>query len=329
MQEVVTEIIEREYVRILPEARKLCDVRIKAEKRFGFHIVTSPRFICTLNVKTHGDWPLGIKLFVKHRPNVDQEYKNMRLLWREHYFDNPNYHIPEPLYIDEEHALLFMRYWPGESFLRLFYKCAARGRQRRVSLVRDCVQSAASWLIDFQDIYSSGEEKQIPVEMLDFESQLMTATHLNVATRRRIIEKMLGLQKSLPKLRETYVHDQYLFRNIIYRNGEICVVDLPNVRIGWPLYDFFTFYTGVERLKQYPFISNATCKLAKDAFAYAYLSQKGIRYDAEELENLWAFFLVGYVERRYKYRQSRGIRGTLNDIFVRQMFSKLAKWSER
>jgi len=329
MQDLVADIITRECRKILPEEGKLRDVIVKAEKRFGFHVVTSPRFICTLKVSGRYDEPLGIKVFVKNRANVEQEYENMRLLWRTHYAGNPNYHIPEPLYIDAEHALLFMRYWPGDSFLPLFYKCAARGRQRRISLVEDYAQSTARWLVDFQDIYSSPEEKEIPSEMLDFETPLEQAAFLDRATQRRVIQKMRSLREAIPKLRETYVHDQYLFRNILYNNGDVCVVDFPHFRIGWPLYDFFTFYTGIERLKQYPFISKATCDLMKDVFARTYFLTKGIDFDAQALENLWACFVVVYVGKRYKYKKFGGLRGAVNNMFVKQMFGKLAMWSKQ
>ena len=328
MRDLVAAIIRRECGKILPEAVPLRDLTIKRDSRFGLHVVTSPRFICTLKVMGHHNQPLGIKVFVKNRGNVGQECENMRLLWRTHYAHSEKYHIPEPLYVDEKHALFFLRYWPGESFLSLFYRSAACGRQRRISVVEDYVESAAKWLVDFQDIYCSVEEKEIPSELLDFETQLTTVTHLTQTVRQRIIHKMRGCQETLPTLRETYVHDQYLFRNILYNNGEICVVDFPHFRTGWPLYDFLTFYTGIERLKQYPFIPDTTADFMKSVFACTYFSKKGIRYDAKTLENLWAFFIVGYVGKRYKNKDIGRIRGIVNNIFIRQMFDKLAKWSE-
>jgi hypothetical protein len=164
---------------------------------------------------------------------------------------------------------------------------------------------------------------------MDFETKLAQATYLDSAARQRIIEKMRSLQNTLPELKETYVHDQYLFRNILYRNGEICVVDFPHFRIGWPLYDFFTFYTGIERLKQYPLISDVTCDRMKDMFGRAYFSAKGISFDAQVVETLWAFFLVAYVAKRYKYKNIAGVRGALNNIFVKQIFGKLSAWSKK
>jgi len=328
MQDLVTDIIKRECRKILPEAATLQDLTIRRDSRFGLHVVTSPRFICTLKVTGHSDQPLMIKIFVKNRPNVNQECEKMRLLWRTHYARNQKYHIPEPLYIDEEHALLFLRYWPGESILSLFYRSAVGGRQRRIAIMEDYVRNAARWLVDFQDIHSSVRAKEIPSETLDFEAQLTTATYLTRTVRQRIIDKMRGLQESLPKLRETYVHDQYLFRNILYNNGEVCVFDFPHFRIGWPLYDFFTFYTGIERLKQYPFFSETTSDLMKSVFACTYFTKKGICYDAKVLENLWAFFIVGYVGKRYRHKDIGGIRRIVNNIFVKKMFGKLAKWSE-
>jgi hypothetical protein len=329
MRELVRNILTTECVHILPDVVKLHDISIKADARFGFHVVTSPRFICTLKMTRQGEGPSGVKVFVKNRPNVDEECKNMRLLWGAHYAESQKYHIPEPLYLNKENALLFMRYWPGETLLPILYKSVTRGRRQRAALLEDYIQAAAGWLVDFQDIYSSVEDKPIPSELLDFDAQLTTATYLDSTARQRIIHKMRGLEKSLPALKDTYVHDQYLFRNILYRNGEVCVVDFPHFRTGWPLYDFFTFYTGIERLKQYPFISDAKCDWMKDLFAEAYFSQKGIGFDAQALENLWAFFLIGYVAKRYKYKKIAGVRGTLNNIFVEQMFAKLPEWSKK
>jgi hypothetical protein len=163
---------------------------------------------------------------------------------------------------------------------------------------------------------------------LDFEFQLKKTAYLDRAARQRIIDKMRGLQNTLPALKDTYVHDQYLFRNILYRNGEVCVVDFPHFRIGWPLYDFFTFYTGIERLKQYPLISDSTCDWMKDLFADSYFLQKGVRFETQILQDLWAFFAVAYVGKRYKYKNIGGMRGTVNNMFVKQMFRKLVKWSQ-
>jgi hypothetical protein len=253
----------------------------------------------------------------------------MRLLWGAHYSGSQEYQNPEPLYISQEHALLFMRYWPGDTFLTLFYKSSAYGRRRRMALLEDYLRSAARWLVDFQTIYSSPEEKEMPLEMLDFEAQPAAVTFLDGATRQRIMHKMRSLENTLPTLNGTYVHDQYLFRNVLYRNGAVCVVDFPHLRIGWPLYDFFTFYTGIERLKQYPFSSAATCDLMKEVFAVTYLSEKGLHYDREVVDALWAIYLIGHIAKRYRYKQFRGIRGFVNNIFVKQMFQTVASWSLR
>jgi hypothetical protein len=328
MRELITNILTAECGKILPEVAQLHNIGIEADTRLGFHVVTSPRFICTLNVTGRSDEKFGVKVFVKNRPNVDEEYKNMQLLWDAHYGGNQIYHIPEPLYLSEEHSLLFMRHWPGNTFLSLLYKSAMRGRRRRAALIENYVHGAARWLVDFQGICSSVEDKPIPSELMDFETKLAQATYLDSAARQRIIEKMRGLQNTLPALKETYVHDQYLFRNILYREGEICVVDFPHFRIGWPLYDFFTFYTGIERLKQYPLISDSTCDWMKDLFADAYFLQKGVRFETQILQDLWAFFAVAYVGKRYKYKNIGGMRGTVNNMFVKQMFRKLVKWSQ-
>jgi hypothetical protein len=152
MQEVVTHILLSERAKILPGAGNLREVNIKADRRFGFHVVTSPRFICTVNGTGHSDETFGVKVFVKNRPNVAEEYKNMRLLWSTRYAASPKYHIPEPLYLNQEHALLFMRYWPGDTLLPLLYKSAIRGQRQRVALLEDYIQAAAGWLVDFQAI---------------------------------------------------------------------------------------------------------------------------------------------------------------------------------
>ena len=137
MQDLVTNIITDQFRKILPGAGTLSAVAVKSDKQFGFHIVTSPRFICTLEVAGHCDTSSAIKIFVKNRPNVAEEYKNMRLLWETHYARRQKYEIPEPLYISQEHALLFMRYWPGDTFLPLSYKSVAMGRRRRMVLLEN------------------------------------------------------------------------------------------------------------------------------------------------------------------------------------------------
>ena len=251
----------------------------------------------------------------------------MRDLWTKHYAETPKYHIPEPLYLDREHCLLFMRYWPGESFLSLFYKSAFRGHLGSSPLVESYVRCIAEWLVDFQGLYSSVDEREVPTEMLNFDAQLNQMSFLDPTDRRRISQKLSGMKSAMPRLRDSYVHDQYLFRNILYNNGAVCVVDFPHFKTGWPLYDFFTFYTGLERLKQYPFVSSAAAERMKDLFMQTYCSAKGIRYDRQELENLWVFFVVAYVGQRYRYKKFGGLRGTVNNRFVRKMFDKLSQWS--
>ena len=327
MQEIVRSIIAQNYPQILSEARELHGVRIKADRHFGLHVVTSPRFICRVEIAGASGVRSEVQLFVKHRPNVSDEYKNMLNLWNSHYAYSRKYHIPQPLYLDEEHALLFMRYWAGETLLPVLYKSAACGRKMRNALLESYIHNAARWLVDFQGGYSSVDHKTIPSEMLEFESQLATVPSLDSATRRRISDKMRGLVSGFPRMPDTYVHDQYLFRNILKRDNEVCVVDFPHFRIGWPLYDFFTFYTGVERLDQYPFVRSKTCAWMKNVFAEAYFSYSPVRLDAEVVDHLWALFIAVYIQKRYKYKKFNGFRGTMNNMFVERMFRKLAKWS--
>ena len=50
MQNVVTDIITRDLNKIIPGLGTLQDITIKGDRRLGFHIVNSPRFLCTLRV---------------------------------------------------------------------------------------------------------------------------------------------------------------------------------------------------------------------------------------------------------------------------------------
>ena len=328
MRSTIEDTIRGEYRNILPEARQLRDVYIKRDNFFGLHVVTSRRFVCTLKALGPSNEPLEIKIFVKNRGNVLEEAEHMQLLWREHYCQGNKYQIPEPLYVDKTHKLLFLRYWPGDGFLSLFYRSAMGGRQQSIPIAEDYAENAARWLVDFQQIYSLADKKEVPTELLDFSKQLTTMQGFSAAVRERIGDKMRGLQDTLPRLRDTYVHDQYLSRNILYKVGAICVIDFPHFRTGWPLYDFLTFYTGIERLKQYPFFSDATAELMKEVFAQTYLSSKGLCYDAEWLENLWAFFILGYVAKRYSNKDVGRVRGLVNNAFIKQMLRKLASWSK-
>jgi hypothetical protein len=307
MRDLVADIIRRDYGKFLPGAVTLRDLSIKRDSRFGFHVVTSPRLICTLKTIGHDDRTVETKLFLKSRLN--------------------EFHIPEPLYLDSEHSLLFLRYWSGETFLSMFYRFVLTGRSRGVSILEDYVKNAAKWLVDFQNI-NLCEKEEVPFEILNFEEQVSGVGYLTGSVRQRIIAKMRGLVGTLPTLRETYVHDQYLFRNILYNSGEVCVVDFPHFRSGWPLYDFFSFYTGLERLKQYPLIPNPTADLMKSIFARTYFAEKGMGYDARAFDNLWAFFIVAYVGKRYRNKDIGSIRGIVNNIFIKKMFDKLREWCE-
>jgi hypothetical protein len=328
MRDVISDIIKRDYTTMVPEAGVLRNLAIKRDSRFGLHVVNSPRFICDLDVTGHRNQALSVKVFVKNRGNVLDEFKNMTLLWRTHYAWTERYHIPEPLYIDSERALLFLRYWPGESFLSIFYKSIAVDRQKRAAMLKDYVEGAAKWLADFQSIYRTKEEKGAPQELFNFEERISSVNYLDRGVRQRIIDKMTDLRGTLPKLPETYVHDQYLFRNILYRRGEVCVVDFPHFRTGWPLYDFFTFYTGLERLKQYPLFSKALADSMKDLFARAYFAEKATRYDQTDLENTWAFFIAEHIGQRYRNRTIGRIRAIVNDSFIKKMYDKLSEWSK-
>jgi hypothetical protein len=328
MRDVVANIIRSHYTNIVPEAGALRDFAIKRDSRFGLHVVTSPRFICDLNVTGHRNQPLSVKVFVKNRGNVLDEFNNMTLLWRAHYAWTKRYHIPEPLYLDSERALLFLRYWPGESFLSIFYKSIAAGRQKRAIMLEDYVEGAAKWLADFQRIYRTEEEKSAPHELLNFEERISSVNYLDRGIRQRIIDKMRHIARALPRFSETYVHDQYLFRNILYSRGEVCVVDFPHFRTGWPLYDFFTFYTGLERLKQYPLFSSALADSMKDIFARAYFAEKDTRYDQTDLENIWAFFIAEHVGQRYRNRTIGRIRAVVNNSFIKGMYDKLSEWAK-
>jgi hypothetical protein len=326
--QVIETIISDDYGKFISGVGELQNISIQKEGRFGLHVVTSPRFICTLQMSRGSDPPSEAKIFVKNRGNVQQEYEHMRLLWSEHYCRADQYQIPEPLYLAEKHELLFLRFWPGDSFLRMYYRSLAEGRPRRHELAVSCARRAAQWLVDFQSIHSSGEEREAPSELLDFDGRLAAMTQLNPGLRRRIGDKLRGLQRSLPALPDTYVHDQYLFRNILFNEEKICVIDFPHFRIGWPLYDFFTFYTGLERLKQYPLFPRVLVDSMKDAFARAYFAERGIRYDHKDLENLWAFFITGYVSQRYRNRTIGRVREIVNDSFIRKMYDRLGEWSK-
>lgn len=327
MRDIVRSLIARNHLQILPETKELHGLRIETDRRFGLHVVTSPRFICRMDVAGASGARSEVQIFVKHRPNVSDEYKNMLHLWNAHYAPSRKYHIPQPLYVDDEHALLFMEYWPGETLLTLLYQSLVRSRRARNAVLESYIHNAARWLVDFQGIYTSADQKSLPQEMLEFETRLAGIPSLQAATRRRISDKMRGLISGMPLMPDTYVHDQYLFRNILKRTDEVCVVDFPHFRIGWPLYDFFTFYTGVERLEQYPFIPGKTCAWMKKAFAEAYFSSNSVRLDMAVVDNLWALFIAAYIQKRYKYKTLGGLRGAMNNMFVERMFRKLAKWS--
>ena len=326
-KELVIESIQSNSGRIFPGVA-IDQIEIRRQKQLGFHIGDSQRFICRVRGLGNDDVVRESAVFVKNRGNVDQEFQNMEMLWSQHYFRSQEYLIPKPLFlvIDGQDSLLFMEYFVGESFLPLFYK--TRFLHRRIStFLEEMARAVARWLADFQSIYRSQQKKPIPGVMFDYRRNLDGFGVLEHSDKSMIVHKMDAIVRDCPLYYDTYVHDQFLFRNIIFSEGKMCVLDFPHLGKGWPLYDFFTFLIGIDRLKQYPAFSDSDCELTKNCFTSEYVLKTGIEYDPEVFENMWALFAVANLRRRY--RRHSGVRGLLNDHFVSQTLEHLVAWSKR
>ena len=142
-----------------------------------------------------------------------------------------------------------------------------------------------------------------------------------------MLDKVNSILKDLPVLYNTYVHDQYLFRNIIFSGDKVCVVDFPHIRHGWPLYDFFSFYTGLDRLKQYPLFTESLIKNMKQCFSYNYFKNSNINLEDEIIENFWALFIISTLKKRYK--TPKGVKGFVNRRFIQYTLDKLVEWSKK
>ena len=327
-KESVIESIRSSSPKILPGVA-IDQIEVRRQKQLGFHIGDSQRFICRVRGSGNDDVVRERAVFVKNRGNVDKEYQNMEMLWSQHYFREQKYVIPQPLLLvsDGQNSLLFLEYFSGQSFLTLYYR--ARLFQKKTStFLEEMASTVARWLADFQSIYRSQQKQPIPSVMLDYRRSLDAFGMLERRHKRMIAQKMDAMVRDCPLyFYDTYVHDQFLFRNIIFSEGKMCVVDFPYLWKGWPLYDFFTFLIGIDRLAQYPIFSDSACEIMKNCFISEYALSGGVEYDRKVFEDLWALFVVANLRRRY--RRHSGVRGLLNDRFVNQTSKRLVAWSKR
>jgi len=300
-------------------------IEIRQQKRLGFHVAVTQRFICLVRAVAKSGKETRYDIFVKKGSNADAEYRKMVTLWSEHYFKQDKYLIPRPLFVDSQRSLLFTDYFVGENLVNLFYRRLLL-RRDAAAFLDETVASAARWLADFQSIHRSAHRIPVPSEMLGYETNVGNLRMLGDGDRKRIVGKANSAIRNCPRYPQTYVHGEYLPRNIIFRGEQICVVDFPDYRIGWPLYDVLRFLVGIDRLVQYPFISRSFCELAKARFVSEYIAQSHIEHEARTLENLWAPFVLTYVRRMYP--RHKDIRGALNDQFVSQVLRRLVSWSK-
>lgn len=318
LKENIFKLLPKENIRI----RK---IEVKKDRKFGFHIIHSPRFICHIRGEEETGKQKNFIIFIKNRSNAGQEFQKMSILWSQHYSIQHKYLIPRPLFYDEKYSLLFLEHYNGVNFLTSLYKQYI-SHYDKYKLLEETVIPAARWLADFQSIYHSVESSHPPQIILDFEKKLDSCVVFREIDKQQIVMKMREISSHFPHCPDTFVHGQYLFRNILFRNGVICVLDFPDQRIGWPLYDFFRFLIGIDRLSQYPLIPISLRKLLKNCFIEEYILHSDLGFAREDLKNLWGLFVVGYIREIYPKR--KGARGILNDRFVYHTLKRLVSWSE-
>src|SRR5690606_38946587 len=158
------------------------------------------------------------------------EYHNLHFLWNIHYSDAGRFAIPAPLAVDTMNSLLFLDYFPGQHFLTGLYKDLLRAGGVTHTLTR--IRSAAAWLADFQRISPSKTTSSPPPELLDHQSIIEALYPLDRSSKMALSRKVEIFLSDFPPFVYTYVHDQYLLRNILYDNDRICLVDFPHLRRG-------------------------------------------------------------------------------------------------
>lgn len=303
---------------------ELSNVRIRQLRSIGFHITKSPRYLCSVMVSDNTGKSKEVKLFIKNRPDVLVEYENMIRLWHDHYGKNNSLTIPQPIYIDKINSLLFLENVNGKSFPNIMYKKLITVKNDQVFL-DETMGAAGRWLADFQSINLTEETTQIPEEMNLPNLEADIFLNLTEQERTRIADCVSDKLEDPPIFPKTFVHDQYLFRNLIYSSKSLCVVDFPFMRRGWPYYDVYRFTLGIDRLGQYPLVPRKYCKELKRYFLNEYVQHSSAVVETDTFDRYWGLFIVTYFGKLYP--RHKGIRGLMNKYFVNQLLDRLVIWS--
>jgi hypothetical protein len=326
-KELGCSVINKNPDKVLPaECVNIEEIKIKPQRNIGFHLSDSPRFYCTVKYFENTGISRNYLIFIKKRENAGIEYEKMVNLWSRHYYNQVKFLIPKPLYFDRKNTLLFIETFSGESFLHTLYKKLFSHQDNTIDFIKNAAILAAQWLTGFQSIFTSEEKKRIPNIFYDYEQTLATFDTLGKKEKSYIVGKLNNAVGHLPEFPDTYVHDQYLFRNILLQSDKICTFDFPNQRIGWPFYDFFRFQIGIDRLAQYPFIPFSYRTLLKEIFVSEYLNQSKLTHDRALVENFWGFFIVSYIRKIFPIQ--KGLRGKLSSHFINRTLNDLVSWSK-
>lgn len=290
-------------------------VRIKSIKR---HFVFGKLIDKILNIKKRDCFVIKlikdnnsredlIAIVKKHHSEDGPEYKILNKHWKNHYWKNRQYRIPEPIQWIPEHKILIMQKAEGVLLSQLLGFCMLPGINLFTkNYVHQMLALSMDWLIDFQtytlkdkifnflDLYNEAirKSKELSEEWEKFTKGLLDQINCN---------NIASL--SIPQVDW---HGDFLHRNIIIKESLVTVFDWEG---HWkyetlhPLYEMYRFIFSLllmNRRSAYNF--KDIMKIASWTLRY-YMQHSFVEIDYESCKHIYYLFLTDMI---YNYDHQIG-----------------------